>query len=159
MTETQRDEFLSLGINMYLACLEPGGRPYVAVCWHEWHDGCFWVVPRQRSLWAEYLARSPAVSFVIENPQSLGKVIGEGEAELVERPNVAGKWVRIAERMSLRYLGENGPRYLRPTLNQPRWLFRIRPTKMRTWQGIGWARHYWVEGTGGPSYEEAHGGA
>jgi len=58
--------------------------------------------------------------------------------------------------MSLRYLGENGPTYLIPTLNQPRWLFRIDPAKMQTWQGVGWARRFWVEGTGGPSYEEAH---
>ena len=159
MTDAQRDEFLALGVNMYLACVKPDGRPYVTVCWHEWRDGSFWVVPRQRSRWAEYLVHSPAVSFVIEQPKTLGKVIGEGEAELVERPNVGGAWVSIGERMSRRYLGENGPEYLQSTMNQPRWLFRITPTSMRTWQGVGWARHYWVEGTGGPSYDEAHGGS
>lgn len=128
MTEGQRDAFLELGVNMYLACLKPDGRPYVTVCWHEWRDGSFWVVPRQRSRWAEYLVQSPAVSFVIEQPQTLGKVVGEGEAELVERPNVGGAWVAVAERMSKRYLGKNGPEYLQSTIHQPRWLFRIPPT-------------------------------
>ena len=55
--------------------------------------------------------------------------------------------------MSVRYLGPNGPTYLEPTLDQPRWLFKITPTWIQTWQGVGWAR---VEG-GGTSYEEAHG--
>jgi hypothetical protein len=83
------------------------------------------------------------------------KVIADGVAEVVEEANVGGQWVEVATRMTYRYLGENGPSYLEPTLNQPRWLLKITPTKMRTWQGVGWARSYWVEGTGGPSYEEA----
>jgi hypothetical protein len=41
-------------------------------------------------------------------------------------------------------------------MKQPRWLFKIKPDKFETWQGVGWARRYWVEGTGGASYEEAH---
>ena len=83
-------------------------------------------------------------------------MLGKGKAELVERPNVGGEWVPIATRMSYRYLGENGPTYLESTMKQPRWLFRIKPESFETWQGVGWARRYWVEETGGPSYEEAH---
>lgn len=82
--------------------------------------------------------------------------LGEGVAELVERPNVGGKWVEVATRMSLRHLGEDGPKCLTPTLNQPRWFFRFKPSNVRTWQGVGWARRYWVEDSGGPTYEEAH---
>lgn len=156
MTADEMEEFLELGVNMYLACLKPDGSPYVTVCWHEWRDGYFWVIPRQRSAWAELLAQDPRVSFVIEQPKTLGKVIGEGRAELVESPNVGGQWVPIATRMTYRYLGENGPKYLEPTLHQPRWLFKIKPENMKTWQGVGWAPKYWVEGTGGPTYEEAH---
>jgi hypothetical protein len=58
--------------------------------------------------------------------------------------------------MSYRYLGENGPTYLTSTMKQPRWLFKIKPDSFETWQGVGWARRYWVEGTGGDTYEEAH---
>jgi len=156
MTPEEVEEFLELGVNMYLACLKPDGAPYITVCWHEWRDGVFWVIPRQHSRWAEYLANDPRVSFVVEQPKTLGKVLGSGEAELIERPNIGGEWVPIATRMSYRYLGENGPTYLESTMKQPRWLFRIKPESFETWQGVGWARRYWVEETGGPSYEEAH---
>jgi nitroimidazol reductase NimA-like FMN-containing flavoprotein (pyridoxamine 5'-phosphate oxidase superfamily) len=156
MTREEIEEFLGLGINMYLACLTLDGQPYITVTWHEWRDGYFWVIPRQRSRWAEYLANDPRVSLVVEQPRTLGKVLCRGQAELVERPNIGGEWVPIATRMSVRYLGENGPTYLEPTLRQPRWLFRIKPDQFETWQGVGWARRYWVEDTGGATYEEAH---
>lgn len=157
MSEEEVEAFLARGMMMRLACLEPDGHPYIAVCWHEWRDGAFWVVPRQRSRWAECLRDDPRVSYVVDDPQSLEKVWGKGLAELVEEPNVGGRWVAVAERMAVRYLGPNGPSYLVPTLGQPRWLFSIRPTELKTWQGVGWARRYWVEATEGPSYEEAHG--
>jgi hypothetical protein len=66
----------------------------------------------------------------------------KGEAEIIEEPNVGGKWVAIAEEMSLRYLGENGPSYLVPTLNEPRWLIFVRPIETKTWQGVDWAKKY-----------------
>jgi nitroimidazol reductase NimA-like FMN-containing flavoprotein (pyridoxamine 5'-phosphate oxidase superfamily) len=158
MTPDEMEEFLQRGLTMHLACLTPDGLPYVTICWHEWRDGAFWVIPRQRSRWARYLQHDPRVSCVVEDSKTLEKVhASEGRAELVEEPNIGGRWVEIATRMSYRYLGENGPKYLEPTLNQPRWLFKITPRKTRTWQGVGWAPHYWVEGTGGPSYEEAFG--
>jgi general stress protein 26 len=156
MTQEEMDIFLQYGVSMHLACLKPDGSPYMTVCWHEWRDGSFWVVPRQRSEWAQHLKNDPRVSFVVDHDKTLEKVWGEGLAELIEEPNVGGQWVEVAERMSLRYLGENGPTYLVPTLQQPRWLFRITPTRIKTWQGVGWARRYWVEETGGPTYEEAH---
>jgi hypothetical protein len=28
---------------------------------------------------------------------------------------------------------------------------------MKTWKGVGWAKRYWVESSGGPSFEDAHG--
>ena len=84
-----------------------------------------------------------------------GALTFAGEAYV---PPFLGEWVDVATRMSLRYLGEDGPKYLGPTLNQPRWLFRFRPSNVQTWQGVGWARRYWVEDTGGPTYEEAHSG-
>ena len=72
----------------------------------------------------------------------LGAAVGRGTAELVEEPNVGGAWVDIARRMSLRYLGPHGPDYLVPTLNQPRWLFKVTPTKLITWQGVDWHPRY-----------------
>ena len=95
MTPEEVEEFLSLGVNMYLACLKEDGSPYITVCWHEWRDGFFWVIPRRHSRWAEYLAQDPRVSFVVEQPKTLGKVLGSGNAELVERHNIGDEWVKI----------------------------------------------------------------
>ena len=59
----------------------------------------------------------------------------QGTAEVVAQPNVGGKWVAIARRMALRYLGEDGPKYLEPTMKDPRWLIFIRPRTLKSWQG------------------------
>ena len=58
------------------------------------------------------------------------RVLVRGEAEVLEEPNIGGRWVEIARRMSLRYLGHRGPDYLVPTLNEPRWLLFVRPRKL-----------------------------
>jgi hypothetical protein len=157
MSEEEMEAFLAGGTVMRVACLDDGGDPYCVPCWQEWRDGCFWVVPRQRSKWARYLQRDGRCAFTVDVPETLEKVIGKGVAEVVEEPNLGGQWVEVANRMAVRYLGPNGPSYLVPTLNQPRWLLKITPTRIQTWQGVGWARSYWVEETGGPTYEEAHG--
>ena len=104
----------------------------------------------------EYLKNDPRCSWVIDDVQTMEKILCEGVAELVEESVVNGKWVGIAEKMAVRYHGPDGPTYLVPTLNQPRWLFRLRPTKLRSWQGVGWAKSYWVENTEGPTWKDAH---
>lgn len=156
MSRAEMDAFLDRGLPLYLAYLTPEGSPHCTVVWHEWSDGSFWLVGRARSEWVQHVRSSPRVGFVVNFPATLEKVEGEGEAEIVEEPNVGGAWTPICIRMATRYLGENGPDYVEPTLRQPRWLVRIRPDKMTTWQGVGWARRYWVEDTGGPNWDDAH---
>ncbi len=68
--------------------------------------------------------------------------VDECRAEVVEEPCLDGEWVPVAERMSVRYLGENGPKYLVPTMDKPRWLIRLDPVKLQTWQGNDWAARY-----------------
>ena len=151
-----------------VACLTPDGAPYVIPLWYQWDGRAMWFVGRQRAVWAEYMKADPRVSLVVDAPHSepdevgrsveIPKVIMQGMAEIVEEPNVGGQWVEVAKEMSYRYLGPNGPEYLTGTITQPRWLIKVVPTEVMSWQGVGWARRYWVEGTGGASYEEAHGG-
>jgi hypothetical protein len=125
-----------------LACLDPDGWPYVVPCWHEWDGEVFWVVPREKSAWAAYLERDPRCALTIDETGGQRKVIAKCWAHLAERPNTDGRWIGVAERMSTRYLGENGPKYLAPTLDRPRWLFRLEPRQLTTWQGNDWARKY-----------------
>ena len=135
-------EFLALPLIARLACLDDDGWPYVVPCWQEWDGGSFWVVPRERSAWARYLAREPRCAITVDEDGRQRKVVAQCQAHLVEEPNLGGAWVAVAERMSLRYLGENGPKYLQPTMDKPRWLFRLEPVKMQTWQGQDWAGRY-----------------
>lgn len=143
MDEAELAAFMAGGTVARLGCLDHEGWPYVVPSWYQYADGGFWIIPRERSVWAGYLARDGRVSLSIDEPGApYRKVQVKGVAELVERPNVGGRWVGIANEMSYRYLGEHGPDYLVPTLNEPRWLFFVRPEKITTWQGVDWAKKY-----------------
>ena len=160
------EAFLASPALARFACLKPDGAPYVIPLWYQWDGEALWFVGRQRARWCEFVANDPRVCVVIDAAHSppdesgqtaeIPKVFVEGRAEIAEEPNIGGKWVEVAEEMSLRYLGPNGPTYLVPTLKQPRWLIKVIPEKVRTWQGVAWARRYWVDGTGSPSYEEVN---
>lgn len=147
LTREQVAEFLAPGRVCRLACLDERGWPYVVPCWYEWDGEALWIIPRERSAWARFIQRDPRVAFTIdEETAPYRKFLGQGQAEVVETPNVGGKWVPIAERMSRRYLGEHGPDYLVPTLDKPRWLLRIVPTRVQTWSGVAWHPRYTAPG-------------
>ncbi len=143
MGREEMEAFLAEGTVGRLGCLDDEGWPYVVPVWYQHADGGFYVIPRERSAWARYLQRDGRVSLAIDEPAApYRKVLVKGRAELVEEPNVGGCWVEIATAMSYRYLGEHGPDYLEPTLNEPRWLFFVRPVALTTWQGVDWAKRY-----------------
>jgi general stress protein 26 len=128
-----------------LATLDERGWPYVVPCWFEYDeaDGGFWFVPRKMSAWAAHIQADPRVSFTIDEDDARNRrFVAQGRGTIVEEPNVGGAWVSIAERMALRYLGPHGPEYLVPTLNQPRWLIKVMPERVKTWQGVDWAKKY-----------------
>jgi len=163
----QMDQFLGGNALARLSTLKPDGAPYVVPVWYQWDGDALWFVGRERSAWCRHIANDPRVAVVIDSEHSdpdesgnsveIPKVMMEGLAEVVETPNVGGKWVQVAEEMSYRYLGPNGPTYLTSTIQQPRWLIKMTPDRIKTWKGVGWARKYWVDAADGPSYEEAHG--
>jgi nitroimidazol reductase NimA-like FMN-containing flavoprotein (pyridoxamine 5'-phosphate oxidase superfamily) len=142
------DAFLAAGRICRLACLRDDGWPYIVPCWYEWDGADFSIIPRKRSAWARYIQRDSRVCLSIdEETPPLRKVQVLGHGRIVEEPNVGGTWVQIAERMAIRYLGEHGPDYLVPTLDQPRWLIRVEPLEITTWQGVAWHPRYMEPGT------------
>jgi nitroimidazol reductase NimA-like FMN-containing flavoprotein (pyridoxamine 5'-phosphate oxidase superfamily) len=145
LEQEELDVFLAEGHIARLACLDDSGWPYVVPVWHEWDGHGFWVIPRMKSAWATFLRNTSRCAITVDETGTLRKVVAQGEAKLVEEPNVGGRWVEIAERMSVRYLGANGPKYLEPTLDRKRWLFYIEPVRLWTWQGVEWARRYKLE--------------
>ncbi len=166
LTAEEMEQFMAGNAVARLATLKPDGSPYVMPVWYQWDGEALYFVGRQRALWCEYIKADGRVSVVIDAPHSdpgesgqameIPKVYMEGTATVEEEPNVGGRWVQVAEQMSYRYLGPNGPTYLVSTIQQPRWLIKLVPTTIKTWKGVGWARRYWVQESGGPSYEEAH---
>ena len=145
MDQGELEAFFGRGVVARLATLDERGWPYVVPVWFEYDaaDGGFWVIGRRRSVWCDHIRRDGRVGLTIdENESPYRKVIVQGTAEIVEEANVGGAWVPIAERMSLRYLGPHGPDYLVPTLNQPRILIKIRPDRVKTWQGVEWHQRY-----------------
>ena len=142
MSDEEVNEFLKEPHLCRLACLDEEGWPYIVPLWYQHRDGGFYVVPRARSVWAKHIQRDPRVHICIDVWESMRKVMAKGKAEIVEEPNTGGKWVEIATEMSLRYLGENGPKYLEPTLVEPRWLIFMTPDSQMTWQGVDWADRY-----------------
>lgn len=142
LSEDDLNEFLSTDVICRLGVLDDQGWPYVVPVWFLYKDGGFYIIPRERSTWAEFMANDPRVFLTIDEGGQQRKVMVKGMAELIERPNIGGTWVELANEMSYRYLGPNGPKYLEPTLTEPRWLFFVRPVEMKTWQGVDWAKRY-----------------
>ena len=121
------DAFLASDALARVACLRPDGAPYVVPIWYQWDGTSLWFVGRERSEWCRFMQNDPRISVVIDKEhgrpdvasgeiQQIPKVIASGRAEIIETPNVGGKWVDIASKMAVRYLGENGPSYIESTL-------------------------------------------
>ncbi len=140
MTQDEITAFLQQPVLCRLGCLDDKSHPYVVPCWFQHADGGFYVVPRSRSAWAEYLRRDPRV-FLCIDAESGRRVLVRGRAQLIESPNVGGRWVEIARQMAARYGGEGGLAYLEKTMNEPRWLFFIQPIETVSSTG-GWAERY-----------------
>ena len=141
MSRDELDAFLARPLLCRLACLDLDGWPYVVPVWFEWDGAGFWIIPRKRSAWADYLAADPRVGLSIDHEDGR-RVVCQGTARLAERPTVGGRWVDIGRRMAARYRGEAGVAYLEATLDQERWLFHIVPRQLVTWNGPGWHEKY-----------------
>ena len=151
MTPEEMNEFLQGPWLARLACLKPDGSPYVVPCWYHWDGIAFWVVPRERSAWAHYMALDPRVCLVVDEPEPpIRKVICEGTAIVVEAAvgpyldtGEKSVWNKIGERYTgPRYLGERAQEYRGSVNVEPCWTFKIVPKKLHTWQGFDWHRRY-----------------
>ncbi len=142
MSDEERAEFLARPVIGRLGCLDDDGYPYVVPVWFAYADGGFYLVPRARSEWARYLERDGRVSLCLDAADlPYRRVIVKGRAELIETPNVGGRWVEMGTRMAENYRGVEGLAYIERTKDEPRWLFFVRPEQMTSTNG-GWATRY-----------------
>lgn len=147
LTREEMDAFLQKPVVARLATVKSDGAPYVAPVWHSWDGEALWIVPREKSVYVTHLRREPrvCVSIALETAPYT-RVTIQGAAEIVEGPvdgqGGSAQWVSVARGMARRYLGEHGPDYLEPTLDRPRYLVKITPRKITTWEGVEWHEKY-----------------
>lgn len=145
------DRFLAGRTLARLAGVHADGRPFIVPIWYQWEGGALWFVGRRRSTWCVEITERPAVAALIdvEGPVEIEgerfftpKVIMKGTSEIMESPGAGREWIRYGRAMAVRYRGQSGLTYLESTLEQPRWLIRLRPQTIQTWEGGGWASRY-----------------
>lgn len=148
------EKFLGWRAPARLAVNKPDGSPSVIPAWYHWDGEALWFVGRERSEWCRHLDADPRIAVVVdvEGPIEIEgesfltpKVLFEGKAEIVERPGEGNRWVEVAKQMAERYRGRAGLEYLEASRGNPRWLIRVAPTRILSWEGGGWAKRYKVE--------------
>jgi nitroimidazol reductase NimA-like FMN-containing flavoprotein (pyridoxamine 5'-phosphate oxidase superfamily) len=144
LTPEELAEFLAGPVVARVATVDAEGRPYVTPVWQEWDGEAMWVVPRMKTLFVEHLRTNSNVAVsCAEDGGTYRRMTLRGKAEIISGPApLEGQTLEVARRMARRYLGENGPQYLEPSIPRPRYLVKIVPDEIRTWDGVEWARHY-----------------
>jgi PPOX class probable F420-dependent enzyme len=149
LSDAEMAAFLAEPWNARLATLGPDGWPYVAPVWYEFEPGAkvFLVVGRERADWIAHICGDPRVAFHVADDEHAEhtRVMVQGRAAILEGPVAPSASARIGaltRRLSLRYLGPDGPTYAERTINRPRVLVEIRPERWRTWTGREWHLRY-----------------
>jgi general stress protein 26 len=113
--------------------------------WQHYEDGAIYIIPRERSVFVKHIERNPYVAVSCALDESpFTRALFRGKAEIIEGPKIMeGKTLEIGEKMSYRYLGERGPEYLVPTMDRPRFLVKVVPDKVISWEGVEWHPKYY----------------
>ena len=144
LTREEIEEFLAGPVVARVATVDANGVPYITPAWQEWDGEAMWIVPRERTQFVKHLRNNPniAVSCALDRG-TYTRVLIRGKAEIVFGPApMEGKCLEIANRMATRFLGEHGPEYLVPTYDRPRYLIKITPESIVSWDGVEWAKKY-----------------
>ena len=149
LSGTELAAFMSEPWNARLATLGPDGWPYVAPVWYEFDPAtrAFLVVGRELAEWVSHVRADPRVALHVADDEHAEhtRVSVQGRAAIVEGPVAPSANARLGDltrRLSLRYLGPDGPSYAEKTIHRPRVLVEIRAERWRTWTGREWHRRY-----------------
>jgi PPOX class probable F420-dependent enzyme len=147
LTAAEIDDLLGRPITSRLATVRPDGAPYVVPIWHFWDGAALWVIPRERSSFVEHIRREPRVFLsCADDGPGHARVSIEGTAHIADGPSkLAGRALEIAREMGSRYLGPVGVEYIGHTIDRPRYLIRIDPVKVTSWQGGEWHPRYFSQ--------------
>jgi hypothetical protein len=149
LTEAELLAFLAEPWNARIATITSDGWPHVTPVWYEFapETRSFLVVGRERAAWVAHIRHCQRVAFHVADdlhPQHT-RVLVQADAEITEGPIAPARSPRLlalTHRLSLRYLGGNGPAYAERTLERPRVLVHLAPTRWTTWTGGEWHARY-----------------
>jgi PPOX class probable F420-dependent enzyme len=149
LSDGELRRFLAEPWNARIATVAGDGWPYLTPVWYEYEAErrCFLVVGRERAEWVRHIRAAPRVALHVADDLHAQhtRVLVQGRAEIVEGPVAPAASPRLGEltdRLSLRYLGPNGPAYAARTAGRPRVLVRLQPERWRTWTGQEWHARY-----------------
>lgn len=141
--------FLAEPWNGRIATLDGEGWPYLTPVWYEFDPAArvFLVVGRERAAWIAHIRRDPRVAFHVADDAHAQhtRVLVQARADIVEgpvAPSASAGLGELTRRLSIRYLGPDGPRYAERTLGRARVLVRLTPSHWRTWTGQEWHPRY-----------------
>jgi PPOX class probable F420-dependent enzyme len=144
LTNEEIVAFLSRPIIARLGTVKPDGSPYVTPVWQEYDGEAVYFMPRAKARFMKYIKNDPRIALhcaIDEIPFT--RVLFEGTAEIVEGPApLEGKLLEMGRRMATRYLGEHGPEYLEDSRERPRYLVKLVPEKVTSWEGVEWHPRY-----------------
>ena len=142
--QDELQSFLAGPVVARIATVDSQGAPYITPVWQEWDGEAMWVIPREKSVFVQHLIGNPrvAVSCALDS-SPYTRALVRGRAEIVAGPALMqGDWLAMARRMARRYLGEQGPDYLEPSRDRPRYWVKIAPEQTISWEGVEWAAKY-----------------
>jgi PPOX class probable F420-dependent enzyme len=141
--------FLAHPWNARIATVARDGWPYVTPVWYELEaePRRFLVVGRERAVWVGHIRDDPRVALHVADDQHAQhtRVLVQATAEIVEgpvAPRASARLLELTYRLSRRYLGPDGPAYADRTLDRPRVLVRLTPTRWTSWTGREWHPRY-----------------
>ncbi len=144
LTNEEILEFLTGPIVARLATVKPDGAPYIVPVWQEYDGEAVYFVPRAKAKFMDYIKANPRICMSCALDSSpFTRVLFEGRAEIVEGPKpMEGLTLEMGRRMAVRYMGERGPEYLEASISRPRYLVRLIPEKITSWEGVEWHARY-----------------
>jgi nitroimidazol reductase NimA-like FMN-containing flavoprotein (pyridoxamine 5'-phosphate oxidase superfamily) len=144
LTNEEIVEFLSGPIIARLGTVKPDGLPYITPVWQEYDGEAVYFVPRAKARFMKYIQNNPRICLhcaIDEIPFT--RVLFEGQAEIVAGPTpLEGEMLELGRRLARRYLGKHGPTYLEDSKDRPRYLVKLVPEKITSWDGVEWHPKY-----------------
>lgn len=149
LSEPELLAFLAHPWNARIATVTRERWPYVTPVWYEFDldSRSFLLVGRRDAAWVGHVRDDPRVALHIADDVHAEhtRVLVQATAEIVEgpvAPHASRRMLELTHRLSLRYLGPEGPAYAERTLDRPRVLVRLAPIHWTSWTGREWHPRY-----------------